>query len=346
MDGADSAGRVGGGRTAAAVNCRFADAPMAGRISGASMDDETPVSAIAMVLRVRDGAQTAFFSWQARMAATAAAAPGFLSIEFIPVLGSHREWQMVLQFRDAQSLSEWRGSQPRSRLHAQARPLLDRSASLNETAAPDFHAQHSVTEVITTHVTAKQKTAFLQWSARIQEAQAEFPGYRGTYLQSPSEQQRFWTTLIRYATPKHLDAWLGSPERRRLVTESEAFVESWSSRRLAAPFAGWFLAEEVDCTPPSWKQSMVVLLMLFPIVVLELRFLIPLMRGLNPVFGTFLGNAISVGLLAWPVMPLANRALDWWLRPPPPRLRSMTRLGTALLLGLYLLEILAFIWLI
>ena len=61
---------------------------------------------------------------------------------------------------------------------------------------------------------------------------------------------------------------------------------------------------------------MVVLAMLFPIVVLELRFMTPLTQWLNPVLGTFVGNAVSVWLLAWPMMPLANRALDWWLRPP------------------------------
>ena len=90
---------------------------------------------------------------------------------------------------------------------------------------------------------------------------------------------------------------------------------------------------------------MVVLLMLFPIVVLELRFLAPLTQWLDPVIGTFLGNAISVGLLAWPVMPLANRTLDWWLRPALPQARWITPLGTAFLLGLYVVEILGLRWL-
>ena len=78
---------------------------------------------------------------------------------------------------------------------------------------------------------------------------------------------------------------------------------------------------------------MVVLLLLFPmllfpIVMLELRFLAPLTRGLNPVFATFIGNAISVSLLAWPVMPIANRALGWWLRPPRAMARPIAHMGT------------------
>lgn len=277
------------------------------------------------------------------MTAAAAAASGFLSIEFMPLLGSRSEWQMVLQFRDAQSFAEWRSSAGRNQLHEEVQSLVH--DALNEAPAPDLHAQGSVTEAIATHVAPAQRAAFLGWSARIQQAQAGFPGYRGMYLQSPSREQPFWTTLIRFATPDQLDAWLASPERRRLIEQSERLVQSWSSRRLSNPFASWFAGEEGRGAPPNWKQSMVVLAMLFPIVVLELRFLTPLTQWLNPVLGTFIGNAVSVGLLAWPVMPLANRALDWWLRSPPRMGQWVTYLGLALLLGICAAEIVAFEWL-
>jgi uncharacterized protein len=309
------------------------------------MNDRPPLSAIVSALRIREGAQAAFFSWQARMTAAAAAAPGFLSIEFMPVLGTGGEWQMMLQFRDAPSLAEWRSSDSRNQLHEELQSLLHAGMALNEAPAPDLHAQGSVTEAIATRVSPAMKAGFLDWSARIQQAQARFPGYRGMYLQSPTGAQPFWTTLVRFATPGELDSWLASPERRSLIEQSETLVQSWSSRRLANPFAGWFAAEEGRGAPPNWKQSMVVLAMLFPIVVLELRFLTPLTQWLNPVLGTFVGNAVSVWLLAWPVMPLANRALDWWLRPPSRISQWITGLGLALLLGFYAGEILAFEWL-
>ena len=73
-----------------------------------------------------------------------------------------------------------------------------------------------MTEAIATRVSPQMQGAFLDWSARIQQAQAHFPGYRGMYLQSPTGEQPFWTTLIRFATPGQLDSWLASPERRSL----------------------------------------------------------------------------------------------------------------------------------
>src|SRR5262245_33817266 len=134
------------------------------------MNDGAPVSGVVATLRVREGAEAAFFSWQARVTAAAAAASGFLSIEFMPLLGSCSEWQMVLQFRDAQSLAEWRSSASRNQLHGEAQPLLH--SALNEAPAPDLHAHASVTEAVATHVAPTMREAFLDWSAKIQQAQA------------------------------------------------------------------------------------------------------------------------------------------------------------------------------
>jgi uncharacterized protein len=302
------------------------------------MKDQAPASAIAVRLRVRDDAHAAFLAWQARMTAVAAAATGFVCIEFVPVLQSRAEWQMVMQFSDVSRLSEWRASQPRASLYRELESLLDGALAPDEQPA-DFHARGSVTEVIATRVRPGLESAFHDWSARIQQAQAEFPGYRGTYLQAPSREQAAWTTLIRFATTRQLDDWLASAERRRLIEASAALVESWSSRRLEGGFAGWFPPGGAGPAPPGWKQSMIVLLMLFPIVMIELRLLVPRLSGLDPVFGTFLGNAVSVWLLAWPVMPTANRAFDWWLRPGPLGPRRTTAAGIILLLGLYIVEI-------
>jgi antibiotic biosynthesis monooxygenase (ABM) superfamily enzyme len=112
--------------------------------------------------------------------------PGFLSIEFTPAACSARDWQVVLQFRDGPSLDRWRASPLRKALHREVQSLLEGAADLAETAAPDLHAQGGVTEVITTRVRPQMTSAYLDWTAKIQQAQAGFPGYRGTYLQAPS----------------------------------------------------------------------------------------------------------------------------------------------------------------
>ena len=70
---------------------------------------------------------------------------------------------------------------------------------------------------------------------------------------------------------------------------------------------------------------------------LEIRFLSPWTAGLNPSLATFIGNAISVTFVSWPLMPLAIGLLGWWLAPKPTW--RITFLGIGCLCLLYLLEI-------
>jgi hypothetical protein len=58
--------------------------------------------------------------------------------------------------------------------------------------------------------------------------------------------------------------------------------------------------------------------------------------------GTFIGNVISVALLAWPFMPLTIRALKWWLLPVQDRAWWINS-GIALVIALYAVE-LAALW--
>ena len=294
-------------------------------------------------LRFRPETQVELFTWQARLTAAVAAFPGFLSIETVPVLPAANDWRIVQRFRTAEQLQHWCGSE----FAPAGTPVPGWQTAASDPEheeAPDFHAQSSVTEVITTRVRPGMESAFLDWSARIQEAQARFPAFRGIYLQPPSsDRQDYWVSLLRFAQPEQLDAWLASSERRKLVRESEALVESWENHRLPTAFAGWFPAAADGKPPATWKQTMLVLLVLFPIVMLELRFLSPWLAGLNPALGTFIGNALSVSLVTWPMMPLAIRALDWWLRPRKGGSPWITVLGLAVLVGLYAAE-LALTW--
>jgi uncharacterized protein len=90
------------------------------------------------------------------------------------------------------------------------------------------------------------------------------------------------------------------------------------------------------------NKNLVVLLVLYPVVFLfgkwvQTPFLVD--RGVPFWLALFGGNAVSVALLGWALVPMGNRAFDWWLRP----LRRDTLIETAgtglilLLCGLFLL---------
>jgi len=299
------------------------------------------LSAITTKVSLSDGEGGRFAHWQAAFTRAITGFPGFLSIEIIPAFPGASDWRIVQSFRTPQQLVSWRNAAERARLIAEIAPLLAAGSRISdEEAAPDFHSLNTVTEVITTDVKPGQDEAFRAWCEAIQACQGGFPGYAGTYVQAPSsDEQRYWTTLVRFATPRGLDAWLTSPERQALLRRSQP-IASWHSHRLPSPFAGWFPSGPDQPAPPLWKQGMLVLLVLYPIVMLELRFLNPLLVALAPAPATFIGNAISVALVTWPLMPVTVFCMGWWLDPAPRRPLRTTFFGLAVVVLLYALELL------
>ena len=175
-----------------------------------------------------------------------------------------------------------------------------------------------VTEVITTDVKEGKVDEFRAWADRVQQAQTQFPGYKGSFVQPPGPGERTWTTLMRFQTADQLEAWLNSPQRAALLQEEQGLVEREMLHRIDNSFPGWIPNDPATGKPPSmWKTACLVLLTLFPVVMIELKFLTPFLLGnhVPPALATFIGNAVSVALTTWPLMPLAIRAFKPWIFP-------------------------------
>jgi antibiotic biosynthesis monooxygenase (ABM) superfamily enzyme len=201
-----------------------------------------------------------------------------------------------------------------------------------------------VTEVFVTQVSPDKEEAFRNWMAKMHHIETQFPGFRGMYVQPPAPGQGGnWLTFLHFNTAEDLDRWLSSEARKKVLLESKSVISSLDSHRVVSPYIGWFSSVESKGQRPGvWKETMLVLLVLFPIVMLELKFLPLLTGGLNLSTATFIGNAISVTLIAWPMMPLAIWLLNWWLLPKEGGNSLITFLGILVVIGLYLLEIALF----
>ncbi len=299
--------------------------------------EEISVSAVVTRIRLNDGGREPFLTWQSSLTRAISSQPDFLSVEILPTYHGSAEWQIVQRFTHAAALEGWLAN-------PQRQALMDRLASLKapddaglrEEAAPDYHALAGVTEVITTVVEPGREPEFLAWTEAIQGAQSRFPGYMGTFVQAPvAGDPPHWAALVRFATPMQLDAWLGSSERRALLDRADPTMSRWSSRRLASGFGSWFASDAAGAAPPAWKQTALVLAVLFPVVILEMRFLSPHLGGLPMTVGTFIGNAISVGLVSWPLSGLAQRAMGWWLHPPAAHRQRNELAGAVTMIAFY-----------
>lgn len=308
----------------------------------------TPVAFIATaVLHPADMA--AFTVWRGHYEDAAATFPGFLSSDLIPPdqPGSD-EWTLILNFETAEHVATWQQAPERAALIAKGRSFFA-TGRTGTAVVGDAAADSSVTGVtgmIFSRLKPGMEHRYRDWAVRIQAAQAQYPGYRGMYLQPPSSSghDATWTTLVRYDTAAHLEAWMASPERARFLEEAEAFVDNVEVARLATAFPGWVPVDPATGhAPPDWKTAMLIQLGLFPIVLAEIRFLNPLFQAwqIGPSLATFLSCTLSVALTSYLTMPLAVRWFDWWLYPKTDRPGRRDALGIALLVALFALEIAA-----
>jgi len=202
-----------------------------------------------------------------------------------------------------------------------------------------------VTEVITTEVKTGCEDQYRQWAERVQEAQMKFAGYKGSFVQPPREGERSWTTLMRFETVGQLEAWMNSPQRAALLLERQDLIEAEMLHRVDNSFPGWIPNDPTTGKPPSmWKTASLVLLTLYPVVMLELRFLNPILHAqhLPPAIATFIGNSISVLLTTWPLMPLAIRAFRPWIFAAENQPSYVAILAPLVLVACYAIEIALF----
>jgi antibiotic biosynthesis monooxygenase (ABM) superfamily enzyme len=297
--------------------------------------------------RVRAGMGEALAAWHARQADALSRQSGFLSTDLLPPRSGAKSdiWTIRISFASTEELAAWQASAACRDLLAAATPLLEGGVFEEHLEQADSlpGSRSDVTEVIFSKVRAGMADQFRGWAQRIQAAQAGYPGYLGMYLQPPQGSgEGHWVTILRYDSVSHLEAWMNSRQRADLLAESRQFMEREELIRITSSFPGWVPVDPVSGQgPPNWKTAMLVLLGLYPIVMLELRLLNPIVSslGIHGALGTFIGNSISVALTSFLTMPQFVRTFNWWLFPGIASPRALTRRGVQIICLLYVLEV-------
>ena len=192
------------------------------------------------------------------------------------------------------------------------------------TASPEPIASTAPVTVVTqTRVAAGHDAEFSRWQEEVNGVLAGIPGYLDHSVMPPNPPAQVdWVTMLRFDSDAHLDAWLNSEQRQRLLKETPDFSPEFHVRKVRTGFDSWFTAgTRPGAEPPSaWKQSMVVLLVLYPTVFLFGFFVgTPFLMNQGVPFWLtlFLSNAASTVLLGYWFTPQVSRALMWWLSPKP-----------------------------
>lgn len=299
--------------------------------------------------RVRPESADAFARWQEETSGIVAAFAGFIKQTVMPPSPPAQvDWVILQRFASTEDAIAWLNSEQRlNRIEAAAPMLVGRDDVhiVNDDGAGVLPSP--VSAVISTRIKPGQEAAYRAWEQRIAAAQSKARGFQGYRFEPPVPGvQEDWLAILRFDTEANLQAWLDSPERLKLLQDAQPFTEEFHARIARTGFDQWFPLPAGGAPPPAvWKMNMVVLLMLYPVVFLFGFFVqTPYLTGragLPFAVALFIGNIVSVVVVNYLVQWTSARAV-WWLQPTGPNRRRIEIAGTAMVLALYGLMVVAF----
>jgi len=297
--------------------------------------------------RVRADAGEAFARWQDETSRAIANFPGFIQQRVMPPSPPQQvDWVILQRFADQAKAMAWLKSEERQKRVNEVAPML--------VGIDDIHIVHDggpgpqpapVSAVISTRIRPGQEAAYRRWEQRIAAAQAKAPGFQGYRLEQPIPGvQDEWVVILRFDTDANLQRWLDSPERQKLLEEAGAFTGEYHTRIARTGFDQWFPVARGSSPPAVWKQSMLVLGLLYPIVFLFGFFVqAPWLEGRAglPFFlALFIANIVGILLLSY-IVPWVSDRFGWWLTPVIPARRTDLT-GAALMVAMYALCLVVF----
>lgn len=180
---------------------------------------------------------------------------------------------------------------------------------------------------IVQRVPAEAAGRFREWQRNVTQAAEGFDGYEGTDVYPPASGGEEWVSVIHFENEDLLQRWIDSSERARWVEKLRATVGDFELRTLQGGFSSWFQGlrkDGADAMPPAWKMALTVWLGLFPTVLLLSIFVGPWTSPLGFSFSMLIGNALSVAILQWAVVPALTKVLRPWLEANSPAKRGLS----------------------
>jgi antibiotic biosynthesis monooxygenase (ABM) superfamily enzyme len=307
-----------------------------------------PVTIVTQT-RVQAGKEEEFARWQDEIGRHVAGVPGFIKQTVMPPNPpSQVDWAILQLFASSDAAVAWLHSEERTRLLQRGQPLLVGPDDIHIVSGSGSGVLPApVSAVISTRIKPGQEAAYRNWEQRIAAAQSKAQGFQGYRFEPPIPGvQDDWLAILRFDNETHLQAWLDSPVRQKLLKESEAFTEEVHARVVRTGFDQWFpMSDGAAGGPAAWKMNMIVLMLIYPIVFIFGKTVqVPILMGQWHVpfwLALFTGNVVSV-LCLDRLVPWTSRRLGWWLQPTGPTRQQTTMVGAAMVVGIYLLTLLAF----
>jgi hypothetical protein len=174
------------------------------------------------------------------------------------------------------------------------------------------------TVVITHRVRDGQHGAYEAWLDTIAPLCKASPGHLDWHIVRPVPGlTETYTVIIRFDTAAHLQQWMGSPARARLIEQARPLLVTGDDFFVSSGLDFWFTPGEAKAKVPArWKQYLITWSAIYPLALVVPLVVTPTLRGIgveNRLLTPLAVTGTVVFLMVYVVMPRYTRLVKRWL---------------------------------
>ena len=181
------------------------------------------------------------------------------------------------------------------------------------------HQDAGATAVITHRVRDDKHPEYERWLEEIAPLSTAAPGHLDWHIVRPIPGlTATYTVVIRFDTRAHLQQWMESADRARLIAQVHPLLASGDDFFISSGLDFWFTPAQAKAkVPPRWKQYLLTWSAIYPLALGVPLVVTPVLHFLGVphyvALTTLAVTAVIVFMMVYVVMPRYTRLMQRWL---------------------------------